>query len=70
MTNAQRKAIFGMCKTLSMSEDDRRALICSVTGREYMTLSKAVKEGEVEMVAAVVLKNTLKAGVMRGIKVI
>ena len=35
-----------------------------------MALPKAVKEGEVEMVAAVVLKNTLKAGVMRGIKVI
>lgn len=30
----------------------------------------AVKTGEVEMVAAVVLKNSLKAGVMRGIKVI
>lgn len=29
----------------------------------------AVKKGEVEMKAAVVLKNTLKAGVMRGIKV-
>ena len=34
MTNAQRKIIFGMCKSLGMSEDDRRALICSVTGRE------------------------------------
>lgn len=30
----------------------------------------AAKTGEVEMVAAVVLKNTRKAGVMRGIKVI
>lgn len=29
----------------------------------------AVKKGEVEMVAAVVLKNSLKAGVLRGIKV-
>ena len=28
-----------------------------------------VKEGDVEMVAAVVLKNTLKAGVFRNIKV-
>lgn len=35
-----------------------------------MTLPGAAKTGEVEMVAAVVLKNTLKAGVMRGIKVI
>lgn len=34
MTTAQRKAIFGMCKTLGMSEDDRRALVYSVTGRE------------------------------------
>ncbi|MDE5741359.1 MAG: regulatory protein GemA [Oscillospiraceae bacterium] len=34
MTNAQRKIIFGMCKTLGMSEDDRRALIYSVTGSE------------------------------------
>lgn len=34
MTTAQRKAIFGMCKTLGMSEDDRRALIYSVTGKE------------------------------------
>lgn len=34
MTTAQRKAIFGMCKTLGMSEDDRRALIYSVTSRE------------------------------------
>lgn len=34
MTNAQRKSIFGMCTQLGMSEDDRRALICSVTGKE------------------------------------
>lgn len=34
-----------------------------------MNLPGAAKTGEVEMVAAVVLKNTLKAGVMRGIKV-
>lgn len=34
MTTAQRKTIFGMCKSLGMSEDDRRALICSVTGKE------------------------------------
>lgn len=34
MTAAQRKAIFGMCKNLGMSEDDRRALIFSVTGKE------------------------------------
>ena len=34
MTTAQRKAIFGMCKTLGMSEDDRRALVYSVTGKE------------------------------------
>lgn len=34
-----------------------------------MNLPGAAKVGEVEMVAAVVLKNTLKAGVMRGIKV-
>lgn len=35
-----------------------------------MALPGAAKTGEVEMVAAVVLKNTRKAGVMRGIKVI
>lgn len=35
-----------------------------------MALPGVAKKGEVEMVAAVVLKNTLKAGVMRGIKVI
>ncbi len=34
-----------------------------------MDMPGAVKTGEVEMKAAVVLKNTLKAGVMRGIKV-
>lgn len=34
MTNAQRKAIFGMCKSLGMNDDDRRALVYSVTGRE------------------------------------
>lgn len=34
MTTAQRKTIFGMCKSLGMSEDDRRALIYSVTGKE------------------------------------
>lgn len=34
-----------------------------------MTQPGAVKKGEVEMVSAVVLKNTLKAGVFRGIKV-
>ena len=34
-----------------------------------MDLPGAVKTGEVEMKAAVVLKNTLKAGVMRGIKI-
>ena len=34
MTDAQRKSIFGMCTQLGMSEDDRRALICSVTGKE------------------------------------
>lgn len=34
-----------------------------------MDLPGAVKTGEVEMMAAVVLKNTLRAGVMRGIKV-
>ena len=34
MTNEQRKMIFGMCKSLGMSEDDRRALIYSVTGKE------------------------------------
>lgn len=34
MTTAQRKTIFGMCKSLGMSEDDRRTLICSVTGKE------------------------------------
>lgn len=34
MTSAQRKTIFGMCKSIGMSEDDRRALIFSVTGKE------------------------------------
>ena len=34
-----------------------------------MNLPGAVKNGEVEMVAGVVLKNQLKAGVMRGIRV-
>ena len=33
MTAAQRKAIFGMCKSLGMSEEDRRALVFGVTGR-------------------------------------
>lgn len=34
MTTAQRKAIFGMCKALGMSEDDRRALVLGVTCKE------------------------------------
>ena len=34
MTTAQRKSIFGMCKSLGMSDDDRRALVYSVTGKE------------------------------------
>lgn len=34
MTASQRKAIFGMCGQLGMNDDDRRALICSVTGKE------------------------------------
>lgn len=34
MTTAQRKTIFGMCKSLGMSEDDRRALIFGLTGKE------------------------------------
>lgn len=34
-----------------------------------LTLPGAVKKGEVELVAGVALKNSLKAGVMRGIKV-
>lgn len=34
MTNAQRKAIFRMCKSLDMNDDDRRALVYSVTGKE------------------------------------
>ena len=34
MTTVQRKSIFGMCKSLGMSEDDRRALVYSVTGKE------------------------------------
>ena len=34
MTNAQRKTIFGICQSLGMNEDDRRALIYSVTSKE------------------------------------
>ena len=34
MTVSQRKAIFGMCKSLGMSDDDRRALVLCVTGKE------------------------------------
>lgn len=34
MTTIQRKAIFGMCGQLGMNEDDRRALILGVTGKE------------------------------------
>ena len=34
MTTAQRKAIFGMCGQLGMNEDDRHALVLSVTGKE------------------------------------
>lgn len=34
MTAAQRKAIFGICKKLGMSDDDRHALVLSVTGKE------------------------------------
>lgn len=34
MTVSQRKAIFGICKNLGMSDDDRRALVLGVTGKE------------------------------------
>lgn len=34
MTASQRKAIFGICKKLGMSDDDRRALVLGVTGKE------------------------------------
>lgn len=34
MTASQRKAIFGMCGQLGMSEDDRHALVLGVTGKE------------------------------------
>ncbi len=34
MTSAQRKAIFGMCRNIGMTEDDRRALIYGLTGKE------------------------------------
>lgn len=34
MTSAQRKAIFGMCKNIGMTEDDRRALIHGLTGKD------------------------------------
>lgn len=34
MTASQRKAIFGICKKLGMSDDDRHALVLSVTGKE------------------------------------
>ncbi len=34
MTASQRKAMFGMCGQLGMNEDDRRALILGVTGKE------------------------------------
>ena len=47
MTDAQRKSIFGMCKQLGMSEDDRRALICSVTGKES---TKELTDRETEAV--------------------
>ena len=47
MTNAQRKTIFGMCKNLGMSEDDRRALIFSVTGKES---TKELTDGQTEAV--------------------
>ena len=33
-----------------------------------LTLPGAVKDGEVELVAAVALKNTRAAGVLRGVK--
>lgn len=47
MTTAQRKTIFGMCKSLGMSEDDRRALIYSVTGKES---TKELKGSQTEAV--------------------
>lgn len=47
MTTAQRKSIFGMCKSLGISEDDRRALICSVTGKES---TKELTDRETEAV--------------------
>ncbi len=47
MTDAQRKTIFGMCKSLGMNDDDRRALICSVTGKES---TKELTDKETEAV--------------------
>lgn len=47
MTSAQRKAIFGMCKNLGMTEDDRRALIFGLTGKES---TKELTDAETEAV--------------------
>lgn len=47
MTDAQRKEIFGRCKSLGMSEDDRRALIYGLTGKES---SKELTNAETEAV--------------------
>jgi len=34
VTDAQRKTIFGMCRNIGMTEDDRRTLIYGLTGKE------------------------------------
>ncbi len=47
MTTAQRKEIFGRCKSLGMSDDDRRALICGLTGKES---TKELTDKETESV--------------------
>lgn len=47
MTTAQRKTIFGMCKSLGMSDDDRRALIYGLTGKES---TKELTDKETEAV--------------------
>ncbi len=47
MTSAQRKAIFGMCRNIGMTEDDRRALIFGLTSKDS---TKELTDGETEAV--------------------
>ena len=62
MTAQERKSIFAFCRELGISEDDRHALIYSVTGKESTTELSADETRQVihELTERLKLKNRTK----------